>query len=469
MTPSLSTIPLTRDARRAGPAPAPERPADVRGFADMMRRSASWIAACVIGCVLFALAFIMLSPPTYVASGSLLIDPSGLEFLGNGPIARGGNGINGTVDAESQIYVISSREVLERVVESEGLADDPQFGARRGRLSFLSDALGKAPARDREAVALLRLERALSVARGQGSLVAVVNVRTADRDTSARVANAIMESYLEEELRASIETGRRATSSLETRLSDLRGDLRQAEDRYERYRRDNDLVTSGGQPLLEQQVAQFSTQLTEAEARVNELTSTLANVERMRGNSAGLDAIPETLRTGTIATLRERYAAARQLEANLAASHGPLHPAYIAAREQTAEVRRLVEQEIGHLVRSINVDLQRARTAETGARERLAAATGQLGRLNESAVGLRELAREVEASRAVYESFLARSRELSEQTRFDTSNTRIISRAAAPLAPSDPPAFLVLLAAIVLGVGLGTALAWLRDQLRPQP
>jgi uncharacterized protein involved in exopolysaccharide biosynthesis len=82
---------------------------------------------------------------------------------------------------------------------------------------------------------------------------------------------------------------------------------------------------------------------------------------------------------------------------------------------------------------------------------------------------MRELAREVEVNRAVYESFLARSRELSEQTRFDTSNTRIISRAAAPLAPSGPPSFLVLIAAILLGLGLGTALAWLREQLRPRP
>lgn len=460
-------MPPTRDARRAI---AEAQPAlDVRRFADTMRRSAAWIAACVIVCVLLALAFILLSPPTYVASGRILIDPAGLEFLGSGPVSRTGNGAAGTIEAESQIYVIGSREVLERVVEREGLADDPQFGARRGLLADLSALIGGDTARDRQALALTRLERALSVTRNQGSLVATVNVRTADRKVSARVANAVMDAYLEEETRASAETAQRAASSLEGRLSDLRERLRQAEDRYERYRRDNNLVTSAGQPLLEQQAEQLSTQFTAAEARVNELTSTLANIERLRGSAAGLDAIPETLRTGTIATLRERYAAARQVEANLAASHGPLHPAYIAAREQTAEVQRLVDQEIGHIIRSIRADLERARAAQAGARQRLDAAGAELGRLNESAVGMRELAREVEVNRAVYEAFLARSRELSEQTRFDTSNTRIISRAAEPLAPSGPPSILVLLAAVLLGLGLGAALAWLRDQLRPLP
>jgi uncharacterized protein involved in exopolysaccharide biosynthesis len=442
---------------------------NVRHFADTIRKSRIWILASVLACMLLALVFILLSPLTYVASGRILIDPAGLEFLGEGPVSRPGNSPSGTVEAESQIYVISSREVLERVIAREGLADSPQFGARSGALARLSAMLGRAPVRDREALALWRLERAVSVTRNQGSMVATVNVRTSDRKVSATVANAIMDAYLEEELRASIQASQRAATSLDARLSDLREQLRQAEDRYERYRRDNNLVTSGGQPILEQQVEQLSTQLTAAEARVNELSSALANIERLRGSSSGLDAIPETLRTGTIATLRERYAAARQIEATLAASHGPRHPAYISAREQTAEVQRLVDQEIGQIMRTIRSDLDRARAAETGARERLGSATQELGRLNETSVGMRELAREVEASRSVYESFLARSRELSEQTRFDTSNTRIISRAAEPLSPSGPPALLILLASIVLGLGLGTALAWLREQLRQQP
>jgi uncharacterized protein involved in exopolysaccharide biosynthesis len=460
-------MPPTRDAKRIV-EDAPPR-VDIRPFMAAMRDGAPWIAGSVIVCVLAALAFILVSTPTYVASGRILIDPAGLEFLGDGPVSRSGGGAAGTIEAESQIYVIGSREVLERVVAGEGLADSPQFGARRGLLGQFAALLGRDAGGDREALALMRLERALSVTRNQGSLVATVNVRTGDRAVSARVANAVMDAYLEEELRASVRAAQRAASALEARLNDLRSRLRQAEDRYERYRRDNDLVTSAGQPSLEQQVEQLSTQFTAAEAQVNELTSTLADIERLRGGAAVLDAIPETLRTGAVATLRERHAAARQAEANLATSHGPLHPAYIAAREQTAEVQRLVDQEIGHVMRSIDAALQRARAARTGARERLDAATAELGRLDESAVGLRELAREVEASRTVYEAFLARSRELSEQTRFDTSNTRIISRAAEPLAPSGPPSLLVLAAAIVLGLGLGTALAWLREQLRPQP
>ena len=52
---------------------------------------------------------------------------------------------------------------------------------------------------------------------------------------------------------------------------------------------------------------------------------------------------------------------------------------------------------------------------------------------------LRELERDVQASRAVYESFLVRARETGEQERLDTKNIRVISRAELPQRRSFPP------------------------------
>jgi len=67
-------------------------------------------------------------------------------------------------------------------------------------------------------------------------------------------------------------------------------------------------------------------------------------------------------------------------------------------------------------------------------------------------VTLRELERDVQASRAVYESFLVRARETGEQERLDTKNIRIISRADLPLRRSFPPSNTILaLAALILG------------------
>jgi Mrp family chromosome partitioning ATPase len=70
-------------------------------------------------------------------------------------------------------------------------------------------------------------------------------------------------------------------------------------------------------------------------------------------------------------------------------------------------------------------------------------------------VQLRELERQVEASRAVYEAFLVRGRELQEQQSLDTSASRIISPASPPEKRLGPPTPVLFLAALVAGLGVG--------------
>jgi polysaccharide biosynthesis transport protein len=84
-----------------------------------------------------------------------------------------------------------------------------------------------------------------------------------------------------------------------------------------------------------------------------------------------------------------------------------------------------------------------------------------------ASVRLRELEREVEASRAVYEAFLVRARETQEQERLDTANVRVISDAQPPVERSWPPRRLVLLAAATgLGLAGGIGFAALGEFVR---
>jgi Mrp family chromosome partitioning ATPase len=79
--------------------------------------------------------------------------------------------------------------------------------------------------------------------------------------------------------------------------------------------------------------------------------------------------------------------------------------------------------------------------------------------LSQASVRLRELERDVEASRDVYQSFLKRSRETEEQESLNTSNARIIGEATVPQRRSFPPA-MSLLATIGLVLGGLAAAMW---------
>ena len=79
--------------------------------------------------------------------------------------------------------------------------------------------------------------------------------------------------------------------------------------------------------------------------------------------------------------------------------------------------------------------------------------------MSQASVRLRELEREVEASRDVYQSFLKRSRETEEQESLNTSSARIIGEATVPQRRTFPPA-MSLIAMIGFVLGALAAAAW---------
>src|SRR6201999_3348293 len=131
---------------------------------------------------------------------------------------------------------------------------------------------------------------------------------------------------------------------------------------------------------------------------------------------------------------------------------GPLHPALRQMEKQVEDLRRTVNEEIDRYAQSAKNDLARARDYETSLTRALEAQKRQSVQLSQASVRLRELERDVEAGRDVYQSFLKRSRETEEQESLNTSNARIIGEATLPQRRSFPPP-MSLLAAIGLVLG----------------
>ncbi|MFX8918459.1 hypothetical protein ABTN06_19100, partial [Acinetobacter baumannii] len=86
---------------------------------------------------------------------------------------------------------------------------------------------GLVPAAESHTVALRQLTRAISITRNPESKAMNVNVVTPDREMSARLVNAVMDSYVEQ--RVGAETAPGDIAPLGARLETLRTRLRDAE------------------------------------------------------------------------------------------------------------------------------------------------------------------------------------------------------------------------------------------------
>jgi uncharacterized protein involved in exopolysaccharide biosynthesis/Mrp family chromosome partitioning ATPase len=439
-----------RERRKNVGAPAPARPAALARLTDplwlmatLWNRKGLIILAAVAGAVLAGLASLML-PPKYVSTAQLFIDPRDLRVLQNevSPNAVGGDPTSITGYLESQARVIASDSIKSRVVASESLDKDPEFGgeaAKSGLMAMLSGLLPSsgAPPRDGRLWALAALDRNVAVRRGERTFVIDIAVTSKEAAKAARIANALANAYLDDQAAVRAEAAQRATNALTSRLEELRNRLRVAEDKAERYKEANNIVgVGGGKSITDDQLALNNAQLVALRTRVTEARAKYDQTLATRASSIEAGAIPEAVASNTMTALRSQLGAALSKEADMLASLGSRHPALAAAQAQVRDARRQIADELSRISRAAKVELDRAVEAEREIARRVQQLTGTQYAAGRASVELRELEREVESSRVVYDAFLRRARETGELAGIDTTNARIISQAMPPLEKS---------------------------------
>jgi len=252
------------------------------------------------------------------------------------------------------------------------------------------------------------------------------------------LANALSSAYLAESKNSQATAARRATTDLSGRLKELKERLRDAENVLAVYKAQNNFVGTQDTLISDQQLSSSNQRLAAARALTLDAQAKYDQIEASRRASSDGGAIPEALQSPTIANLRAQYAEARKHYAEMAGELGPLHPALRQLEKQVDDLRRTVNEEVERFAQSAKNDLVRARDYEASLNKALEAQKRQSVEMSQASVRLRELERDVEASRDVYQSFLKRSRETEEQEGLNTSSARIIGEATVPQRACSP-------------------------------
>ncbi len=450
--------------------------------ATLLRRLWAGAGFVVLGALFMvaaAVAVLGLMTPSYTSGIQVLIDPSDLRVVDNEVTARAPQADAGVSLAESQVRVIQSDNVLRRVVERLGLDKDDEFAKPDGTnpvANAVKHALGMMPppaSRDPVNIALDTLRTKMTVRRPERTFVIDVSVQSKDPQKAADIANAVGDAYFAEETAARTEAARRASDALSSRLAALRQGVEEAEGKVVKYREENRLTTSSGRLLNDQQLGDLNQQLVAAQIRAAEAKARLDQARAMRAGDAST-ALPEMLQSLEMQALRQQYATLSRNTAELATRLGARHPAMAEQYAQQRDLQRLIQREKERIIDTSQKDYERAAASETAIRRNLDRVKMDMAVNERATVGLRELEREVDSRRSVYETFLRRSREAGEQERLNNTNVRIISSATPARQRSWPPSpKLILPLALVLGLGLGAGIALMlgadRDRRRARP
>ena len=436
---------------------------DLGAVAGVLRRQWKVILGITLGFVLAAVAFLIVVPPTYTSTAQILIDPRKSKVFGTDAVNS--EPVLDTGFVESQVSVLLSTKLLNTVVEREKLAGTDEFGDQSGgMLRSLLALFTKAPSAvvdteggvsARNAQIIDRLREHVDVQRiGKGNvLTATVSSRSPER--AARLANALADAFLDNQLQVSSASVRAASERFADRLDDLREQLRRSERSLSEFRTRNNILTAGSEGKItvnEQQLAQLNVKLAEATLDTSEKIARYEQARRVTMKAGKLEDLPEAMAYGSIPQLRAQRNDLARKEEDLLATVGPLFPSVANLRAERVGIERALIAEVGRLLTTLKHDADTAQAREGILKDSIQRLSNASGRDSDVGVELRELERVNLANRTLFEGFLARAKQAQEQAGFEEQGARLISPALTPRLPSSPKTVLTLAVALSLGL-----------------
>jgi uncharacterized protein involved in exopolysaccharide biosynthesis len=424
---------------------------DLAHFFSVLRGGLMGIVVITVLFAAAAVGFSLLLKNYYVSTVSILVDPEGSRIV-EGELY----GDNRATEARAlnQQYILTSVRVLSAVVESQSLADDPEFGAAK---PFEND-----PSK-RSQLALVALQKAIVADLNKASFVIDLSVTSSDPAKSARLANAIADTYIQTRIQMNNGVVRQATTDLSAQLASLEKAVEEGDRAVQAYKAKHNIVDVGGRPTAEQQIAETNSEITRLSGTIAENEALMSELKLARSNPEYLRYTPDTSLTPAIIELRTRYHAALEQQSVLQSSFGNRHPSLQSARARTQAVSALLNTQLKDFETSLARNAEKLKSQRELLQKNLAALKSSLNESDESMVQLRELERKLASDRLVYESFLLRTRQLSGQERTVSENPQIISAGQVPLSKAGPRRSLIVAGATILGFLVGCGIVLARD------
>lgn len=423
-----------------------------------------------------AASFVVLrEKPSYTVEAQVLVDNLETPFSRAAP-GEGSDSRPAFDDRDilSQVAVLSSRDLGDRVIKDLGLTGKGEFDPARngvGKVSSVLIALGfrENPLnKSLEERAYDRYRSALTVFQVPQSKVITIRYFALDPKIAADVANKLAEIYVTSTREAQSEPTGRARDWLAEQIDILRRKVAESEAAAEEFRARAGLLKGTQATLGTQELSELNSQITLAEAARTEAQAKAKAIRSMLDDSGSVDVSSDVLNSPFIQRLREQQIALQRNMAELSVTYLPGHPKMVAARNELAKVDQQIRTEAMKIVAALEDQARIASTREASLRASLNAAKARASTTNLDEVKLRALERDAAANRSLLESFLNRYTDAStrQEIAAQPGFARIIQRAVPPANPSYPKTGPTIILAIFAGLTLGLGLAFLAEVLR---
>jgi len=450
---------------------AAEKPASHFDVNEVWRVLMKWrwlILGVLIASVAVSIVVTISTTPVYRSTATLEINTQPLQVMQQQtdvqPASR-----NEAQFLATQIGLLSSRTLAERVMRTIGLADDEAF------------VKGYANRGDREGAAVAKLMSHFEVTPLRGSNLIMIGFSDPDPARAARIINAYSQGFIDSTLERRYNATAFARQFLQSRLDATRTKLEASERALVSYAREQNILSlgsggsgdkSGGEggsaqdSLSAQSLVSYNDALSAATRDRIAAEQAYRQARTTAGAAANGNPAIQGLRA-QLAGLEADY----QQKLN---TFRPDFPEMVALRQRIDAIKGSITNEAGSVSSAERDTLRAAFEAARGREQQLLA---QVNSYRSNVLDLRNrgiqyniLQRDLDTNRAIYDALLQRFKEIGTAGGVGESQAAIVDNGIAPSAPFTPNVYknlaLGLLAGLVLGLGLAFAIEFIDDTIK---
>jgi len=421
------------------------------------------VVACVIFCGGAAIFYSKSLPKIFQAQTMLELDPHAAQPLGEKE--GGGLDIGAGVYWDTREYyeteykILTSDRVLRGVVRDLGLASDASF------LDLKTGPTGPAA----EDLAVEALRGRVTVEPVKNSRLFNVLVDDVDPRRAARLADAISNAFIDQNLQEAINATSDAVTWLNGQVDHIKQDLDQNENALHKFKQENDLPSTSineASNMLRLEMQDLNTALTQTRMKKEELLARNAELSKVAADNPDQLAASELLASPYLQSIRGQYQeAVKQLDTLVAAGKLENHPLVREASQRVNDTKKTLLGEVKNIQGAVERDLAIVIRQEEGEARLFEAARRQAVDLNMKEIEYHRLDRSRDQNEKLFSLLLSRMKEADVARMMKVNNIRVVDKAAVPKGPIRPRPIVNLAVGVLSGLLFGIALSWGREQM----
>ena len=407
--------------------------------------------------------------PMYRARTLLEMETLNENFLNMrnvNPTAPEENSQSPESNIRTQIAVLQSRPVIERMLEKKNL--EKRLLAKTKHQTFPWHKTQVKTIRDSQHVthdqAVLIAGSALQVRPQPNTRLVEITFDSNDPQVAADMANSLISAFSEVSLENRWRSIQNTSEWLTRQLQDVKTKLQKSEDALQTYARASGLTFLSGSgaenTTSEERLRQLQLELSRAEAARVETQSRFEQAMK-----APADSLPEVVDNSTLREYQVQLTGLRRQLADLSSSFTSNYPKVISIRSQIKALETASEKERGNIIVRTRNEYESAVRREKLVNKDYTAVIALMGEEVDKVNHYTLLKREVDTTRQLYESMVQRVKEADLASAMKATDIHVIESARAPQTPYKPIALLNMGVGLLSGLCIGGAIIVQRARL----